>query len=127
MAIKYFKLQSAANDASYDSDRALRFECETTEEHAENNFITQLHQKVIDNKIVVEEQYFKSNATYHKLNFLKQTDLDELQNLLNAISSFDLITISEITSTDFSDNMTGSSATESFSQYTEDTRIRKGL
>lgn len=127
MAIKYFKIQSKANDVSYESDRAFRFECDTTEEHAENNFITQLQQKVIDSKIVVEEQYFKSNATYHKLNFLKQTDLDELQNLLNAISSFDLITINEITSTDFTDNMSGSSISESFSQYTEDTKIRKGL
>lgn len=127
MAIKYFKIQSKANDVSYESDRAFRVECDTTDEHAENNFVTQLQQKVNDSKIVVEEQYFKSNATYHKLNFLKQTDLDEIQNLLNAISSFGLITINEITSTDFIDNMSGSSVSESFSQYTEDTKIRKGL
>ena len=76
---------------------------------------------VHDNKINIESQFFKINSTYHKMNFPSETDANEIQTMMENISSFSIVDVSEISSTDY-DSYTSSGAvvSEAFEQYTSE-------
>ena len=121
MAIKYLKIQCLNDSLTFDSEKSYLSAYSTTDEHNEHELITKLQEMVHDNKINIESQFFKINSTYHKMNFPSETDANEIQTMMENISSFSIVDVSEIASTDY-DSYTSSGAvvSEAFEQYTSE-------
>lgn len=122
MSTKYFKIQSSQTDKTFDSDVAFKEDHNVEGDGSEEaTFITTLQQMITDKKVTVTEQYFKTNATYHKIEFSSDSDDTQIQTLLDGISSFDKIQVSVIDADTYTTNKTDSELSETFKQYEQAT------
>ena len=118
MSTKYFKIQSSQTDKTYKgNEQSFREDHNIEGDGSEEAiFLTILQQMITDKKVTVK-QYFKTNATYHKMEFLSDSDDTQIQTLFDSISSFDKLQVSVIDADIYATNKTDSELSESFRQY----------
>ena len=65
-----------------------------------------MQDNVTSNDITVAEQFFLTNATYHKFE-LSDSIYSNVKTLLDGVSSFSMVNIEEITETDYEASKAG--------------------